>query len=128
MVSAIAISPSAVYGLAILSRPPDDVHEGSQSGFPPFPAGRGTVPFMPDRSRNRPRDLNQLAARLVDEATSDAPRDPEPVEPEKDQAAVELGRRGGLKGGKARAERMTPEERSEAARRAVRARWNRDAS
>ena len=41
----------------------------------------------------------------------------------KNPAAVELGRKGGLKGGKARAESMTPEERSEAARRAARARW-----
>jgi hypothetical protein len=34
-----------------------------------------------------------------------------------------LGRRGGLKGGKARAAKMTPEERSESARKAVNARW-----
>jgi len=34
-----------------------------------------------------------------------------------------LGRRGGLKGGKARAAKMTPEERSESARKAVKARW-----
>jgi hypothetical protein len=39
------------------------------------------------------------------------------------KAARELGRRGGLKGGKARAERLTPEQRSEIARRAVEARW-----
>lgn len=77
---------------------------------------------MPDRSRKRPRDLNQPAARLVDEATGNAP-EPDP-EREKDPLAVELGRRGGLKGGKARAARMTPEERSESARRAVRARWD----
>jgi hypothetical protein len=78
---------------------------------------------MPDRSRKRPRDLNQLAARLVDEATGNAP---EPVDPDegKDPAAVALGRRGGLKGGKARAERMTPEQRSEAARKAALARWS----
>lgn len=42
---------------------------------------------------------------------------------EKLAAAVEMGRRGGLKGGKARAANMTPEERSEAARKAVNARW-----
>ena len=42
----------------------------------------------------------------------------------KDAAAVALGRKGGLKGGKARAERMTPEQRSEAARRAAQARWS----
>ncbi len=43
---------------------------------------------------------------------------------EKNPAAVELGRRGGLKGGKARAAKMTPEERSESARKAARARWD----
>lgn len=41
----------------------------------------------------------------------------------KDPAAVELGRRGGLKGGPARAKNLTPEERSESARKAVQARW-----
>jgi hypothetical protein len=42
---------------------------------------------------------------------------------EKNPAAVELGRRGGLKGGKARAAKMTPEVRSESARKAAKARW-----
>jgi hypothetical protein len=42
---------------------------------------------------------------------------------EKNPAAVELGRRGGLKGGPARAAKMTPEERSESARKAAKARW-----
>ncbi len=79
---------------------------------------------MPERSRKRPRDLNQLAASIVDEATREAPPDG-PV-PEKNPAAVELGRRGGLKGGKARAAKMTPEERSEAARKAAQARWRED--
>ena len=46
------------------------------------------------------------------------------VEGEKDAAAVELGRRGGLKGGKARAQKLTPEQRSEIARKAAAARWN----
>jgi len=41
----------------------------------------------------------------------------------KNPAAVMLGRLGGLKGGYARAANMTPEERSESARKAVRARW-----
>lgn len=41
----------------------------------------------------------------------------------KDPAAVELGRKGGLKGGPARAKKLTPEERSESARKAVNARW-----
>jgi len=76
---------------------------------------------MPDRSSKRPRDLNQLARRLVQEATGDAP--PEPPAPAKDPAAVALGRRGGLKGGKARADKLTAEQRSEAARQAAQARW-----
>jgi hypothetical protein len=41
----------------------------------------------------------------------------------KNQAAVELGRKGGKKGGPARAASMTREERSESARNAVLARW-----
>jgi hypothetical protein len=44
-------------------------------------------------------------------------------EGEKDPAAVSLGRRGGLKGGPARAKKLTPEQRSESARKAVLARW-----
>jgi len=57
--------------------------------------------------------MNVLAAAIVEEATKAG----------KDPLAVELGRRGGKKGGKARAAKMTPEERSEAARKAARARW-----
>jgi hypothetical protein len=76
---------------------------------------------MPERSRKRPTDPNELARQLVDEATGEAPKyDPNEG---KDPAAVALGRRGGLKGGKARAAKMTPEQRSEAARRAAVARW-----
>jgi len=76
---------------------------------------------MPDRSRKRPRDPNQLAKLIVDIATGEA-EDEQPDE-DKNPAAVELGRKGGLKGGKARASSMTPEQRSEAARKAARARW-----
>jgi hypothetical protein len=79
---------------------------------------------MPDRSSKRPRDLNALAHRLVGEATGDAPKvEPEP-EREKDPAAVALGRRGGLKGGKARAAKLSAEERSEIARKAAATRWS----
>jgi hypothetical protein len=76
---------------------------------------------MPDRSRKRPRDPNTLGRQIVDEATGEA----EPFDPDagKDPAAVALGRKGGLKGGKARAAKLTPSERSEAARRAAQARW-----
>lgn len=78
---------------------------------------------MPDRSRKRPRDVNELARRLVDEATGEQPKyDPDEG---KNPAAVELGRRGGLKGGKARAAKLTAEQRSEAARKAAASRWAR---
>jgi hypothetical protein len=66
----------------------------------------------------RPADVNELAARIVGEATGEI----EPEVDERDPAAVALGRRGGVKGGKARAAKMTAEERSESARRAARAR------
>ena len=75
---------------------------------------------MHERSRNRKLDLNTLAKRIVDEATGDAPKAPAP---EKNRAAVELGRLGGLKGGKARAEKLSPTERSEIAKKAAAARW-----
>lgn len=76
---------------------------------------------MPKRSR-KPRDLNALAASIVGEATDESPA-PDNDEPEKDPAAVALGRRGGLKGGKARAAKMSAEERRESARKAAQARW-----
>lgn len=73
-------------------------------------------------AKERPRDPNELARRLVDEATGSAPRY-DSLEG-KDPDAVARGRIGGLKGGKARVARMTPQERSEAARKAARARWS----
>jgi hypothetical protein len=77
---------------------------------------------MPDRSRKRPRDPSQLGKLIVDIATGDI----EDTAPDdgKNAAAVELGRKGGLKGGKARAANMTPEQRREAARKAAQARWS----
>jgi hypothetical protein len=75
---------------------------------------------MPDRSR-RPRDSNQLGKLIVDIATGEV--EDEQPDAGKDPAAVALGRKGGLKGGKARAESMTPEQRKEAARNAAKARW-----
>jgi hypothetical protein len=74
----------------------------------------------------RPRDLNQWAKRMTDIVSGDVEdRPPTPEEQGKDPAAVKRGQLGGLKGGKARAAKMTPEARSEAARKAVKARWSR---
>lgn len=76
---------------------------------------------MPERSRKRPRDTNEMARQIVDEATGEAPSEPEST---KNPAAVELGRRGGLKGGKARAATLSAKQRSEIARKAAQARWS----
>ena len=79
---------------------------------------------MPERSRNRKLDLNTLAKSIVDKATDE--RAPVPEERPKNAAAVELGRMGGLKGGRARADKLSPEERSGIAKRAAAARWHPD--
>ena len=73
------------------------------------------------KTPKRPRDPNQLAKLIVDIATGEKPE----VNPNqgKDPAAVALGRKGGLKGGKARAKALTAEERSEIAKKAAKARW-----
>ncbi len=74
----------------------------------------------------RPRDLNQWAKRVTDIVSGEVEdREPTPEEQGKDPVAVKRGRLGGLKGGKARAAKMTPKERSEAARKAVTSRWSR---
>lgn len=74
---------------------------------------------MPRRSRE-PADLNRTAGAILDEATNE---DRDPYEG-KNPAAVELGRLGGKKGGNARAAVLTPEERSEIAKKAAQARWH----
>jgi hypothetical protein len=108
---------------------------------------------MPNRSRKKKpaRDFNQIARAIVDKATGEASKPPakKPARPKnkqdaadidraagegmaqpqakrpkrKNPAAVALGRKGGLKGGKARAAKLTKEQRSESARKAARARW-----
>jgi hypothetical protein len=76
---------------------------------------------MPEKHPKRPRDLNQWAKHMVDLATGNATDNQDAT---KDAAAVSLGRRGGLKGGKARAAKMTPARRAEIARKAAKARWD----
>ena len=71
-----------------------------------------------------PVELNKLAAFIVDQATNEEPQPEE--KPTKNQAAVELGRLGGKKGGKARANKLTPKRRSEIAKKAAQTRWNKD--
>jgi hypothetical protein len=66
-------------------------------------------------------DMNQIAKRITDEATGATPKTAPP--PPKDDAAVEHGRVGGIKGGAARAAKLTPEQRAEIARKAAAGRW-----
>lgn len=79
---------------------------------------------MPNRSSKRklPRDANQLAKAIVDQATGDSPAD-QPADDGKNPAAVALGRLGGLKGGKARARKLTKKQRTAIAKKAAMARW-----
>jgi hypothetical protein len=67
-------------------------------------------------------DLNQGAFNIVQQAIGEA--DLTANEAKKNPAAVALGRLGGLKGGKARALKLTPERRSEIARLAAEKRWS----
>lgn len=68
------------------------------------------------KQSKKPADLNRLAAAIVGDATDDAPPEPESQQ-------VRAGRAGGAKGGKARAERLSQEQRSEIARNAAEKRW-----
>jgi len=79
---------------------------------------------MPTRSSKpkRPRDPNQLAKLIVDMATGEAPPD-STADDGKNPAAVALGRLGGQKGGRARAEKLSAKRRAEIARKAAASRW-----
>ena len=68
----------------------------------------------------RPRDPIQLGKLMVDIMTGQVP---DAVDDRKDKGASELGRLGGQKGGKARADALTPEQRSDIAQKAAQARW-----
>ena len=76
------------------------------------------------KKKKRPRDPNQLAAQIVGEAVGDIlPNNNDGDSDGKNPAAVALGRLGGKKGGKARAKKLTPEQRKEIAQKAAAARW-----
>ena len=66
--------------------------------------------------------MNQLAKLLTDQATGQKSPEP-PVDEEKNPSAVALGRLGGLKGGRARAESLTKAQRSAIAKKAAKSRW-----
>ncbi len=77
-------------------------------------------------AKKKSSDVNVTAFDILQAVTgqpADAPTKKKPVEPEKNPAAVALGRLGGLKGGKARAEKLSPKKRKEIARKAAEKRW-----
>lgn len=76
--------------------------------------------MMPSTARPK-LDLSQLGKRILDEATGDAPKTKPPAQ--KNAAAVELGKLGGVKGGASRAAKLTPKQRSEIAKKAAQTRW-----
>lgn len=76
--------------------------------------------------RNRSKDENVIAKSVIDDIIelTESEAFEKPIK--KNAAAVMLGRLGGLKGGKARAKKLSPEERSEIARNAAIARWSKN--
>lgn len=74
---------------------------------------------MQKKPRKKTRDVNQLAKGILDAITGEG----DSGETTKDPAAVALGRKGGLKGGKARAAKLTPARRKEIATKAAEKRW-----
>ena len=75
------------------------------------------------KRKKKEHDFSLRALRIVQEATGQVERVAEEPKPKKDFDAKALGHKGGLKGGKARAEKLTPERRKEIAQKAAQARW-----
>jgi len=80
---------------------------------------------MPTRASKpkRPRDANQLAWQIVQEATGQVAKVAE-LPDNRNQAAVALAKLGAKKGGLARAQKLSPNKRKQIARKAAKARWS----
>lgn len=80
------------------------------------------------KKKTPPKDVNVTAFEILNALTGEPAEEPtkkkKPAEPEKNPAAVALGRLGGLKGGKARAEKLNASKRKEIATKAARTRWD----
>ncbi|OFY46218.1 MAG: hypothetical protein A2Z69_00455 [Bacteroidetes bacterium RBG_13_44_24] len=72
------------------------------------------------KRKKKEHDFAINAFRVMQEATGEIQEIPKP---KKEFDAKALGHKGGLKGGKARAEKLTPEQRKEIAQKAARSRW-----
>jgi hypothetical protein len=73
------------------------------------------------RGEKRPADVISNAVKVMRIATGEETEELDP----KNSIAADSGRRGGLKGGQSRAQRLSPEQRAEIARKAASARWGR---
>ena len=78
---------------------------------------------MQKRSSRKKKDLNELAFSIVQQFSGEAPKPDSNSSAGKNPAAVQLGRLGGLKGGKARAKKLSKKEMSDIAKKAAEARW-----
>jgi hypothetical protein len=80
---------------------------------------------MPNRSSNRKTsDPNVAAFGVMQHVIAMSEGRETPATPEKNPAAVALGRLGGLKGGKARAKKLSAKRRTAIAKKAARVRWS----
>jgi len=77
---------------------------------------------MANKKANRPADVNKRAKAILDIATNEV-QDTTLLQDELKSAAAILGRKGGLKGGNARAAKLTPKRRAEIAKKAATERW-----
>jgi len=75
------------------------------------------------KKKHPAKDINVIAKNIVDLATDENPTEEESSS-SKNPHAVALGRLGGQRGGKARADKLSPEERSNIAKKAAAARWS----
>lgn len=82
-------------------------------------------PNMAKKRRKRPRDPMQLAKLIGDIATGQIQDE---IEDKRSPKAVERGKLGGIKGGKARAESLSSKKRKEIAKKAAKARWKKRGS
>ena len=78
---------------------------------------------LESKKKKRPRDTNQLAWQIVQEATGQAP--PEPPDT-RNPAAVALSKLGASKGGEARSAKLSPAKRRRIARKAAQTRWKKN--
>jgi hypothetical protein len=93
--------------------------------------GEGVGRYLSTMPKKKPAklrpDVNEIAYRVMLEATGQAPKTLPPSqrgEDDKNPEAVARGSKGGKKGGKVRAGRLTPEEREDSARQAAKSRWS----